>query len=260
MTRSEIKSALKSAGIENFDGEARILIEEFGTNEAALHRALIRRCNREPLQYIIGRWSFFREEYFVSPDCLIPRSDTEVLVEHLVKTLPKGAHFLDLCTGSGCIAISLAKNRPDLVGAAADISERALALAKKNAVHNRVSSLRIFHTDVTKPSELTESFDCITANPPYITATAMKMLEPELTHEPRIALCGGEDGLDFYRAILKNYADNLRKDGCFAFEFGYDQKEDAAALAAAYDCSFFEIYDYGGNFRAAILKKRGSST
>lgn len=255
MTQTELQNALRAAGIENFSGEARILLEEFGDDEAALMSALHRRCSREPLQYIIGRWPFFREEYFVSPDCLIPRSDTEVLVEHLVKALPQGAHFLDLCTGSGCIAISLAKNRPDLVGAAADISEGALAMAKKNAAHNGVPSLRMFRADVTKPSELAEQFDCIVSNPPYIRTAVVDTLEAELMHEPRIALDGGADGMDFYRAIVENYAGNLREGGCFAFEFGYDQQKDAAALAAAHGYTFCEIYDYGGNFRAAILKK-----
>ena len=255
MTQPELQNALRAAGIENFSGEARILLEEFGDDEAALTRALRRRCSREPLQYIIGRWPFFREEYFVSPDCLIPRADTEVLVEHLVKTLPQGARFLDLCTGSGCIAISLAKNRSDLIGAAADISEGALAMAKKNAAHNGVASLRIFKADVTKPSQTTEQFDCITANPPYIRTAVVDTLAAELTHEPRIALDGGADGMDFYHAIVQNYAGNLRKGGCFAFEFGYDQRGDAAALAAQYGYAFFEIYDYGGNFRAAILTK-----
>lgn len=255
MTQAELQNALRAAGIENFSGEARILLEEFGEDEAALAGALRRRCSREPLQYIIGRWPFFREEYFVSPDCLIPRADTEVLVEHLVKVLPRGARFLDLCTGSGCIAISLQKNRPDLVGAAADISEGALAMAKKNAAHNGVSAVEFFRADVTKLCERTEQFDCIVSNPPYIRTAVVDTLEAELMHEPRIALDGGEDGMDFYRAIVENYAGNLRAGGCFAFEFGYDQRAAAAALAAAHGYKFSEIYDYGGNFRAAILKK-----
>lgn len=255
MTLDEVKHALKTAGVENFSGEARILLEEFKGDETALTDALLRRCDREPLQYIIGRWPFFREEYFVSPACLIPRPDTEVLVEHLVKTIPRGAHFLDLCTGSGCIAISLAKNRPDVWGKAADISTDALQTAVRNAAHNGVSTVEFFHADVTKPSELDVQFDCIVSNPPYITNAAMETLAPELAYEPRIALCGGEDGMDFYRAIIKNYARNLRDGGCFAFEFGYDQREAAAALAAAHGYAFSEIYDYGGNFRAAVFKK-----
>ena len=254
MTLDEIKKALCAAGIENFAGEARILLEEF-PDDSALRTALDRRIAREPLQYIIGKWPFFREEYFVSPDCLIPRSDTEVLVEHLVKALPRDARFLDLCTGSGCIAISLAKNRPDCTGAAADISEGALALAKKNAAHNGAPRVEFFRADVTKPSTFAGQFDCIVSNPPYVTNEAMEALAPELMHEPRIALCGGEDGMDFYRAIVQNFAENLREGGFFAFEFGYDQKDAAEALATEHGYTFSAIYDYGGNFRAAIFKK-----
>ena len=253
MTIEEIKKALLDAGIENAHGEAHILKEEFfGEN---LKKAVERRIKREPLQYIIGRWPFFREEYFVSPDCLIPRSDTEVLVEWLVKNLPQSASLLDLCTGSGCIAISTAKNRPDISATGADISEAALEIAKKNAAHNHLDVCRFIRADVCKPSEFTETFDCISANPPYITTDAMKTLEKELSYEPEIALHGGKDGMDFYRAIVKNFSQNLKKGGFFAFEFGYDQREAALSLADENGFGFFEIYDYGGNFRAAIFRK-----
>lgn len=253
MTFSEIKTALAAAGIENCDGEARILLEEF--KGEALENAVKRRMLREPLQYIIGRWSFFREEYFVSPACLIPRSDTEILVEYLVKNLPQDARFLDLCTGSGCIAISTAKNRPDTHGKACDISIDALDIANKNAAHNRVSTVEFFRDDVTKPSSLDVKFDGIVSNPPYIRTDAVDTLEKELTHEPRIALDGGKDGMNFYRAIVENYKGNLKTDGFFAFEMGYDQRDDAASLAEEHGFKFEEIYDYGGNFRVAILKR-----
>lgn len=253
MTLSEIKDALRVAGIENYDGEAYILKEEFCGEE--LEKALARRINREPLQYIIGKWPFFREEYFVSPACLIPRSDTEILVEYLVKNLPSGAHFLDLCTGSGCIAISTAKNRPDTCGKACDISADALEMARKNAAHNGVSTVEFFHADVTKPSVLDEKFDCIVSNPPYIQTDVVDTLEAELMHEPRIALDGGADGMDFYRAIVENFGDDLKSDGFFAFEMGYDQRDAAANLAEKYGFSFEEIYDYGGNFRVAVFKR-----
>lgn len=251
-TTKKIAERLKAAGIENAVGEAYILYEEFCGEE--LEKAVERRINREPLQYILGKWEFFREEYFVSPDCLIPRSDTELLVEWLVKNLPQGARLLDLCTGSGCIAISTAKNRPDATALGADISEAALALAKKNAAHNGVNCDFVY-ADVLTESPFSEQFDCISANPPYITSEAMSTLAPELSHEPALALCGGDDGMDFYRAIVKNFGKNLKADGCFAFEFGYDQRDAAKALANANGFEFTEIYDYGGNFRAAIFKR-----
>lgn len=251
MTQSEVTAALEAADIENAHGEARILCEEFSGEE--LKNALARRINREPLQYIIGRWPFYREEYFVSPACLIPRSDTEILVDYLVKNLKHGAHFLDLCTGSGCIAVSIAKNRTDTVGIAADISDAALEMALKNAAHNG-TNVEFFHADVKKPSEITQKFDCIVSNPPYIQASVVDTLETELSHEPRIALDGGEDGMDFYRAIVQNYKHLLTENGFFAFEFGYDQKESAAALAKEHGFKFTAINDYGGNFRVAIME------
>ncbi|MBQ8837645.1 MAG: peptide chain release factor N(5)-glutamine methyltransferase [Clostridia bacterium] len=253
MTVSEIKNALRGAGIENFDGEAYILNEEFCGEE--LEKAVARRIKREPLQYIIGKWEFFREEYFVSPACLIPRSDTEILVEWLVKNLPENANFLDLCTGSGCIAVSTAKNRPDTRGKACDISTDALEIAKKNAAHNGVSTVEFFRADVTKSSPLDERFDCIVSNPPYIRTNVVDTLETELSYEPRIALDGGEDGMDFYHAIVENFEKNLAPHGVFAFEMGYDQKSDAAALAQKHGFKFTAINDYGGNFRVAVLEK-----
>lgn len=253
MTTEQIKNALAAAGIDNAEGEAYILKEEF--DGELLEKAVARRINREPLQYIIGKWPFFREEYFVSPACLIPRSDTEILVEWLVKHLPAGARYLDLCTGSGCIAISLGKNRPDTAGVAVDVSEEALAMARKNAAHNHLDVCSFLRADVCKPSPFTETFDCIVSNPPYITDAAMETLAPELAHEPRIALCGGEDGMHFYRAILQNYKENLASGGCFAFELGYDQEEAIRALAAEHGFAVQALHDYGGNFRAAILTK-----
>ncbi len=254
MTLAKIENALRKAGIENFRGEAYILNEEFCGEE--LENALARRINREPLQYIIGRWEFYKEEYFVTPDCLIPRSDTEVLVEWLVKNLPKNAHFLDLCTGSGCIAVSTAKNRPDVVGKACDISRGALALAEKNALHNGVSTVEFFCCDVTKKSELSEKFDLIVSNPPYIKTAVVDTLEKELFHEPRIALDGGVDGMDFYRAIVENFCENLGENGVFAFEMGYDQRDAASELAKKHNLKFTAINDYGGNFRVAIMEKQ----
>lgn len=107
--------------------------------------------------------------------------------------------------------------------------------------------------DVTAPSPLNERFDCIVSNPPYIRTAVLASLAPELAYEPRIALDGGADGLLFYRAILTNFAKDLKADGAFLFEFGYDQQADAAALAAAHGLSFTPLFDLGGNFRAAHM-------
>ena len=269
MTFAALKAALADAGVENAAGEARILLTslcganaadlpfcDFADADGRLCDAVARRARHEPLQYILGRWPFYREEYFVSPDCLIPRADTELLVETLAADLPRDARLLDLCTGSGCIAISTAKNRPDITVLAADLSAGALRMAAKNAAANGVSTVSFAQLDVTAPSPLAERFDCIVSNPPYIRTDVVPTLAPELSHEPRMALDGGADGLDFYRAILTNYTQNLADGGVFLFEFGYDQEKDAAALAAAHGLGFAPLFDLGGRFRAARMTKQ----
>lgn len=269
MTYAALKAVLAAAGVENSAGEARILLTELCGIAAAdlpfcniadadgrLDDAVARRARHEPLQYILGKWHFYKEEYFVSPDCLIPRADTELLVETLVADLPRGARLLDLCTGSGCIAISTAKNRPDITVLAADLSAGALTMAAKNAAANGVTTVDFARLDVTAPSPLDEVFDCIVSNPPYIRTDVVPTLAPELAYEPKMALDGGADGMDFYRAILTSYAQNLADGGAFLFEFGYDQEKDAAALAAAHRLGFAPLFDLGGRFRAARMTRQ----
>ena len=153
MTYRQLISRLSAVGIENAAGEARLLIEHFCgcdasllhpdaplQEEARLDSAVRRRERREPLQYILGSWFFWRLEYEVSPDCLVPRPDTEILVEQALKALPQGSRFLDLCTGSGCIAISLLCEREDATAVAVELSEPTLALAKRNARRNGVGN------------------------------------------------------------------------------------------------------------------------
>ena len=156
MTYRQLISRLSSAGIENAAGEARLLIEHFcGCDASTLHpdaplpemarlcEAVSRRERREPLQYILGSWFFWRQEYEVSPDCLVPRPDTEILVEQALKLLPRGGRFLDLCTGSGCIAISLLCEREDATAVAVELSEPTLALARRNATRNGINEDRL---------------------------------------------------------------------------------------------------------------------
>lgn len=267
MNCRELAARLREAGIKAPATEARILLiglcgareADFAENrdfaDAALDKAVARRLAREPLAYILGKQPFYGEEYFVSPACLIPRADTEILVEKMVEDLPRGARFLDLCTGSGCVAISVAKHRPDTRGFAADISGDALALAKKNALCNRVENLSFFEADVRVPQTFDLPFDAISANPPYIRTDVCDTLAPEVLHEPRLALDGGADGLAFYRAILKNFGKALSPRGAFYFEFGYDQKEDARRLADLYGYRATLFNDYGGNFRVAVFDK-----
>lgn len=257
MTELQITEKLLSSGVENARWEARLLCESL-TGEA-LAAAVERRCTGYPLQYLLGQWEFYRETYEVNENCLIPRADTEVLVEKAVSLLPQGARFLDLCTGSGCVAISTLCARPDAEAVAVDLFEKTLELALRNAARNGVAQrMTGMLADVlaAPPTELTEGgFDAILSNPPYIRAEVMPTLQREVQHEPAAALCGGADGLDFYRAILERWSRLLRPRGFFLFEIGYDQAQALEELGAKYGFSHTVWRDYGGNDRVVMLQK-----
>jgi release factor glutamine methyltransferase len=258
MTEQDIIKKLAAAGIDNARGEARLLLEALSGD--ALLAAIEKRCTHYPLQYILGEWHFYREVFEVNEHCLIPRSDTEILVDTAVKTLPNGARFLDLCTGSGCVAISLLANRPDTVGVGVDLFPQTLALAgrngKKNGVDERFSLL--CHDVLTPPpATLSDTrFDAILSNPPYIQNDIVPTLQAEVLFEPSAALAGGVDGLDFYRAILEKWCTLLKPEGVVLFEIGYDQGDALVSLAAAYGFTATVKKDFGGNDRVVMLKKR----
>ncbi len=269
MTLNEAVKILYDAGISSALYDARELFRHFARSDESelvlktarsdcpeLIDAIMRRAKREPLQYIIGSVSFYREEYFLSPDCLIPRSDTEILVDCAVKNLGEGAKFLDLCTGSGCIAISALKNTVGTTAVAVDISAGALEMAKKNAIHNGVAErLTLIECDVL--GRIVEGkYDAILSNPPYVTSKAYEGLEPEIYYEPKSAFVGGEDGGDFYRCITKNYRDSLRDGGFIAYEIGFDQAEMLSQIASDCNMSCEIIKDLSGNDRVALLGKR----
>lgn len=247
MTLRHATELLRNAGVESPAGDAGLLLSEIcGVPRAKLpfsadveyddprfESAIMRRANREPLQYILGYWWFRDSELFVSPDCLIPRPETEMLVELAVKTIPAGGRVLDLCTGSGCVGLSVLKERPDVTGVLLDISEGALGVARRNMEKLSLSDrCTIICGDVTKsvPKEISsERFDVILANPPYITAEEMEHLELELDFEPRIALTDEGDGMSIVRGIIRNYPPCLNKDGVIAIEIG--SGEGSAAVA-----------------------------
>lgn len=191
-----------------------------------------RRINREPLQYIIGEWEFFGLRIFCGDGCLIPRPETELLTETAIKTIPRNGKFLDLCTGSGCISIAILNNRPDVSAVAVDISPKALEYAKKNAQYHGISSDRLEFVCADIYDYIPKDFfDFIVSNPPYIKSADMQKLQPEVLHEPSIALDGGYDGLDFYKLIAKYYAKRyLSQGGYCAVEVGYDISEEVAAI------------------------------
>lgn len=223
--------------------------------QADLEAALARYNGGEPLAYLLGEQYFWRYRFTVTPDVLIPRPDTERLVETALSLLPHGGRFADLCTGSGAIALSVALDRPDLSCDAVDISEAALEVAKANAhdlgADDRVRFLR---ADLLVEDPLCGLYDGILSNPPYIPAADIADY-PSLAYEPRIALDGGEDGMDFYKAILARFGSHLKEKGCFLFEIGYDQGEAIRKLADAHGYTCTVSKDYGGNDRVAKLIK-----
>ena len=266
---------LKDANIVNSFYEARILLEYVldkskewimvHINERIEPEAKIffdvlvkKRVDGIPLQYIIGKCGFMGNEFFVSEAVLIPRSDTEVWVEKVIELarIKKSKSILDLCTGSGCIAISLKKalNNVDLY--AVDISDEALEIAKKNAEYNNVE-ITFYKSDLF--SNLSDiRVDIIVSNPPYIPDSDIKSLDKDVLNEPYIALAGGVDGLDFYRRISRNVGSFLNDDGYLVFEFGYNQSEQVIEILEDNNFKVLNIIkDYSGNTRAVVSQKRG---
>lgn len=244
-----------------FMSEAERLLRERFTEGPELQDAMRRLADGEPVQYITGTAYFYDEVYSVSPDCLIPRPDTERLVDLAIEFADDGAlQMLDLGTGSGCIAISTAAHCPNLTVTAVDLSTAALALAEANARQNGVAERVGFKcADIRDPEFIASlpdgTFDIITSNPPYIASGVLPALDESVRREPIIALDGGVDGLDFYRVILRDYNCKLTDNGIMLLEIGYDQADAVSALAAEHGY-FCKIYrDYGGNDRVAELRK-----
>ena len=269
MTLNEAINILADAGIDSASHDAEELFIYFGgyyrstihimyrieSDSPKLIDAVMRRAAHEPLQYITGEAYFYREKYKVTPACLIPRFDTEILVDYAVHNIPEGGEFIDLCTGSGCVAISTLANRSDCHATAVDISEEALKLARENAEYNDVSErLSFVLADLMKDAP-GEALDAVLSNPPYVTLSAYKELQKEIYFEPEIAFVGGEDGGDFYRRITPIYKEKLKKGGFIAYEIGYDQAELISSVAKENGMSVEIIKDYSDNPRVAVLKK-----
>lgn len=182
----------------------------------------------EPLQYIIGRQEFMKLNFLVNKDVLIPRQDTEILVEEVINIAEKIPNpvILDLCTGSGAIAVSLAKYIKNSKIYASDISKNALRVARENAKLNGVlNNIEFIESNLfDKIKDL--KFDIIVSNPPYIRTDEIKTLNIDVRNEPKLALDGGRDGLDFYKKITENAFQYLNRQGYLCFEIGYDQKID----------------------------------
>lgn len=183
-----------------------------------------------PLQHITHRQEFMKMDFFVDENVLIPRSDTEILVEEVIKIAQKynSPRILDLCTGSGAIAISLKKFVPNADITAVDISEKALEIAQKNA-KKLETKINFLKSDLFDKLD-NKKFDIIVSNPPYIRKDEIKKLSEEVQKEPKIALDGGEDGLDFYRIIAEQAINYLKTGSFLCFEIGYNQKNDVIKI------------------------------
>ncbi len=225
-----------------------------------LDAAVERRLSRYPLQYILGEWDFFGLTFKVSEHCLIPRPDTEILVETAIRTLPQGGVFADLCTGSGCIAVSVLKHRPDLTAVALELFPETLALATQNAELHQVRDRFIpLCADLLTSGREALAHHAplcgILSNPPYIPKADVNALAPELFFEPRAALDGGDDGMIFYQKILSDYADLLSPGAPLLLEISYDGAEKILHLGKTYlpHASCEIVKDLGQNPRVAAF-------
>lgn len=234
------KDRLEKAGIQEAALDARLLLEEVcrtDRNTLLVHgdRAVTeeeetqfrifieRRSTHEPLQQITGWQEFMGLRFSVTEDVLVPRQDTETLVEEVMRYLSDGMEILDVCTGSGCILLSLLRYSNGCRGVGCDISEKALAVAGQNAKELGISA-QFIQSDLFESIE--GRFEYIVSNPPYIRKDMIPTLMEEVRdHEPLIALDGGEDGLDFYRKITREATEHLYSGGMLFFEIGYDQGE-----------------------------------
>ena len=261
---------LQKAGVPDADVDACLLLADLLKEDTLVLRIegqrelseekqrefealLARREKREPLQYILGETEFMGLTFHVEPGVLIPRADTEIVCEQALMRLKPGARVLDIGTGSGALAISLAKLGKDVRVTAVDISDAALAIARANAecLSADVEFVKSDCFSVLKG----EKFDMIISNPPYISGEEMKVLMPEVLLEPHLALFGGEDGLDFYRRISREAPEYLNDGGWLVFEIGWLQKDAVCAPLRENIGEPFAERDYGGNWRVVGAKK-----
>ena len=227
----------------------------------ALEAYLARMAKGEPLAYILGEWEFYGLKLYVNPDVLIPRDDTCALAQLAIRQalfLDQNPRILDLCTGSGCIGIAIASRVKDAKVTLADLSREALAVAKKNVVaHHMTGRVSCVQADALgEPPAFLGQFDMIVSNPPYISAEEMQSLEISVKDfEPHMALCGGTDGLDFYRSIADKYRRNLKPGGYLCFEFGEEQGDDVCEILAANGFTVRQrVKDFCGTERAVIAQ------
>ena len=268
---NDIKKQLKNAGIEDNIFEAKQIIKHItgysneqilsgyqnelsGFQEINLQVIMKQRLNRYPLQYILGKWDFYGRPYKVGPGVLIPRPDTETVIEVCLDIIDKEkpSDVLDLCAGTGCIGITIACERKNSNVTLVEKYEEAARYIKEN-IKNADGNANVLMGDVFESIGADKKYDLIVSNPPYVNEKDMGNLQPEVEFEPPTALYGGEDGLMFYRAIASNYRDSLKSGGSLVFEIGYDQGEAVKDILLALGFKNVKIKkDYSENDRVVF--------
>lgn len=229
----------------------------------AVEQAAARLLAGEPLAYVLGEWEFYGLPLSVTPDVLIPRDDTCAVTALALRQaifLRQNPRILDLCTGSGCIGLALASRIPDAKVTLADVSREALAVAKQNINRNRLSArVSCVQADALESApQFLGKFDLIVSNPPYITDAEMAELPHSVRdYEPHLALCGGSDGLRFYRAIAKNYAAALKAGGFLCLEFGMGQGDAVCAILQENGFTILERSRDDNDRERAVLARYG---
>lgn len=272
------KKRLLDCGIESPEFEARVIFEElFGRNfgkdiimgrlrrelsqseSARLEDMVARRISGEPLQYIIGEWEFYGLRFKVGKGVLIPRQDTETLADTALSLLKdvKQPKIMDLCSGTGCIPITLSYHLSQAQISAAELYDDAYNYLEANITNhgNKVKPYRLDALDINS-AKLFSELDMITCNPPYLTGEDMLGLQKEVSFEPESALYGEDDGLEYYRIIPKIWRDSLRDGGYIVFEIGCTQAESVSAILSDYGyCDIAVIKDLAGKDRVVYAKK-----
>ena len=237
------------------------------SQETKLKRAISKIKSGEPLQYITSKANFMGIEFYVDKRVLIPQPDTEILVKEALKVINnanngvvQGVKVLDLCTGSGCIAISLAKYAKNVEIYASDISKKALNVAQINYnnirnVEHDMATIKFIKSDMFNNLQSKENeklqFDVIVSNPPYIKSAEIRTLDLDVQNEPHIALNGGENGLKFYYEIRKHIEEYIKENGTLLMEIGYDQKEEVQKIFENSRC----VKDLAGHDRVIIWER-----
>jgi len=220
---------------------------------------IVRRASHVPLQHIIGYTEFWKYRFFVNEYVLVPRQDTETLVEEALKKIDRNSTVLDMCTGSGCILISLALETNFFKGIGVDISKEALVVANRNAESLKTKNVEFLESDLFEKLQgiFNDKFDIIVSNPPYIKTSVIEELAEEVrAHDPMMALDGHDDGLYFYETITVQAVDYIKAGGWLIYEIGYDQAEDVKEILIRCGFGNIEIVkDLTGHNRVALGQK-----